>query len=105
MYEAKMEQMEPDILVDVSSVFQNPLRCAVIRGLPVNKFVFSVIIKVILIFNANSTKLIAFDIAFCKESHIDKKKIIIRYCCVIMCVSDVKAFGCLPGSLGRQWPG
>lgn len=41
MYEAKMEQMEPDILVDVSSVFQNPLRCAVIRGLPVNKFVFS----------------------------------------------------------------
>lgn len=46
MYEAKMEQMEPDILVDVSSVFQNPLRCAVIRGLPVNKFMFSVIIKV-----------------------------------------------------------
>lgn len=46
MYETKMEQVEPVILVDVSSVFQNPLGCAVIRGLPVNEFMFSVIIKV-----------------------------------------------------------
>lgn len=46
MYGTKMEQVEPDILVDVSSVFQNPLGCAVIRGLPVNEFMFSVIIKV-----------------------------------------------------------
>lgn len=60
MYKTKMEQVEPDILVDVSSVFQNPLRCAVIRGLPVNKFVFSVIIKVSI-----------FNIVFCKESHIN----------------------------------
>lgn len=46
MYETKMEQVEPDILVDVSSVFQNPMGCAVIRGILVNKFVFSVITKV-----------------------------------------------------------
>lgn len=70
MYETKMKHVEPDILVNVSSVFQNPLGCAVIRGVPVNKFVFSVIIKVT-IFNVNSTKLLAYNIVFCKESHIN----------------------------------
>lgn len=69
MYETKMKHVEPDILVNVSSVFQNTLGCAVIRGLPVNKFVFSVI--KVTIFNANSTKLLAYNIVFYKESHIN----------------------------------
>lgn len=49
MYDTKMEQVEPDILVDVSSVFQNPLGRAVIRGQPVNKSGFSVNIKLIIL--------------------------------------------------------